>query len=258
MPSLPAVPASSTVGASRAGRSIDATTFGAGDRRVYLIGSIHGDESEGRSALDDIRVQLATIDSDLCVRLVDDMNPDGSADHTRTSSTGVDLNRNWPASNFKPARSRGKSPLSEPETAAIHADITAFDPHIIIVLHSARNGPFINYDGPSSAADLAVRFVAAAVDIGGDPRWRLVPDMGYPTPGSMGSYFGRERGVPILTVELRRGDTLENVRLPLIAGLAAVLSERSVALAPLSTATPTISTGLNPAADTEPVTLPAK
>jgi hypothetical protein len=166
------------------------------------------------------------------------MNPDGSLAGTRTNAAGIDLNRNWPAKNFHAAKGRGAAPLSEPEAAAVHADVERFDPHMIIVLHSARGGPFVNFDGPATARQLAESFVSGARSAG-DTRWRTVADMGYPTPGSMGSYFGGDRGVPILTVELRRGDEAERIPEPLVAGLQSVLMERSVALLPMSKSGPT-------------------
>ncbi|MBC7771978.1 MAG: succinylglutamate desuccinylase/aspartoacylase family protein [Pyrinomonadaceae bacterium] len=226
-----------TLGTSRQKQGIDAVTIARGATRVYLIGSIHGDESEGRAALGHIRSALDKTTSGATVRLVSDMNPDGSLANTRTSSSGVDLNRNWPASNFRASRSTGPLPLSEPEVELIHADILRFDPHLIIVLHSSRSGPFINFDGPRAAQLLADQFVAAA-RLSGDARWRTVADMGYPTPGSMGSYFGKDRGLPILTVELRRGEPDPDGTTSLVAGLESVLADRSVALLPLSTAKP--------------------
>lgn len=233
----PACAASTTLGTSRSNRPIDAVTVGRGGTRVYFIGSIHGDEGEGLAALGDVRRALSNTTCGTTVRLVHDMNPDGSLARTRANAAGVDLNRNWPASNFRAARSTGPAPLSEPEVAAIHADIIRFDPHLIVVLHSSRSGPFVNYDGPGSAQSLANRFVAAARGTG-DARWRTVPDMGYPTPGSMGTYFGKDRGVPILTVELCRGENDAKAPRSLVAGLTAVLADRSVALMPLSGAKP--------------------
>lgn len=226
---LPSEPVASSVaapadfiGLSREGRPLIATTHGHGPLRVYLVGGIHGDEPEGQAALPQVQQIFAAPDaggqspgSRITLRLLSDMNPDGSFHGTRTSTSGVDLNRNWPAKNFRPAAERagvirgaGPGPLSEPETAAAHADIAAFDPHIILVLHSSPNGPFINFDGEDPAESLAAQFGMAAA--GADPtpasakRWRLVPDMGYPTPGSMGSYFGKDLGLPILTVEYKR------------------------------------------------------
>jgi hypothetical protein len=54
----------------------------------------------------------------------------------------------------------------------------------------------------------------------------------------MGSYFGKDRQLPILTVELRRGDTHAQVPGPLLAGLSAITADREVALVPLSQASP--------------------
>lgn len=223
--------AAMSLGASGEGRPIVASTIGHGSTRIYLIASIHGDEPEALDALGAIRAHLPSLADHATVRLVRDMNPDGTARKTRTNASGVDLNRNWPASNFRRGRDRGDGPLSEPETTAIHGDIAAFDPHVIIVLHSARGGPFVNYDGPEAAVVLAERFAEAATR--GDARWRTVPDMGYPTPGSMGSYFGKDRQLPILTIEFRRGERGKPAG-PVLAGISAVAADRTVALRQLS------------------------
>ena len=133
--------------------------------------------------------------------------------------SGVDLNRNWPARNFRASRAGGPAPLSEPETRAVHEDIEAFGPDLIVVFHSIRSGPFVNYDGPASKA--AAVFASAAAQV--DARWRIVPDMGYPTPGSLGSYFGVDQQIAILTIEMRRGDESAEVVQAALVGLAAVL-----------------------------------
>jgi predicted deacylase len=223
-----------SVGRSAHGAPLIASTLGSGPLRVYLVGGIHGDESEGQSALADIRRAFASppLAQLVTLRLLDDMNPDGTAARTRTSSTGVDLNRNWPAANFGSSKGRGSRPLSEPETAAAHADILAFDPHLLVALHSSGNGPYVNFDGPPSARALAEKFVAAAGTLAG--RWRVVPDMGYPTPGSMGSYFGRDRGIPILTIELRRGDRAAPALAALSNGLRSLAAGGALARTPLS------------------------
>lgn len=230
-PKSPNSPQSTSIGLSRQNRPITATTFGTGHTRIYLIGSIHGDEPESRYPLQQIITSLQSTTHGTSVRLIHDMNPDGSQAGTRTNFAGVDLNRNWPAKNFTPATTRGPAPLSEPESAAVHRDIQTFHPHLIVVLHSARRGPFMNYDGPPAAQVLSETFVRAAKDAG-DPRWRVVPDMGYPTPGSLGSYFGHDRSIPILTVEFRRGDQAHDIVIPFMAGLLAVVSHSDSALDP--------------------------
>lgn len=191
--------------------------------RLYVIGGIHGDEPEGLESIDAISQLLAhrARQGQIEARFVHDMNPDGTKAGTRGNARGVDLNRNWPASNYTTSRARGARALSEPESDAVHRDMQRFNPEIIVVLHSTPRGPFVNFDGPSPASeDLAQAFVDGAKSTG-DPRWKVVPDMGYPTPGSMGSYFGSDLGLPILTIEFKRGET--GVTPSAVAGLAAMI-----------------------------------
>ncbi len=215
-----AVPAWQEIGRSREDRAIRAATFGNGPRRVYLIAGIHGTEQEGLQNIDLIRRELLSgeIAGRTTVRLVEDMNPDGSEAGTRHNTAGIDLNRNWPAKNFKPAKDRGPEPLSEPETRAVHDDLLAFDPHIVVVLHSTAEGPFVNFDGPGLG--FADAFNAAAK--ASDERWRVVADMGYPTPGSLGTFVGIDRGVPILTIEFERGQDAVSAWAALAPALRAV------------------------------------
>jgi murein peptide amidase A len=216
-PAERSAPAWQVIGHSINNRPLEAATFGRGPNRVYLIGGIHGDEPEGQLAA---VTATAAFPRSATVRVLRDANPDGTRARTRGNTTGRDLNRNWPASNFRASHASGQTPLSEPETAALHRDLHVFAPHVVIVFHSSRSGPFVNYDGP--AAHLARAFAAAAAK--DDPRWRVVPDMGYPTPGSLGSYIGRDRGIPILTIEFRRGQDAGSAWVAARAGLAAVLS----------------------------------
>lgn len=216
------------IGESREGREVRARDLGAGDGpRLALIVGIHGDEQEGLRHLDELVAWADALPAR--VRLYEDLNPDGTAAGTRTNSAGVDPNRNWPARNFEPAASRGPRPLSEPAIAGAHADLVRFDPELVVVLHSTRRGPFVNYDGPAEA--YAQRFAEAAESAAGGG-WRVVPDMGYETPGSFGSWMGKDRGVPTLTVELRRGCAPSASGPALRAGLAALLGSGGVARAP--------------------------
>jgi hypothetical protein len=49
--------------------------------------------------------------------------------------------------------------------------------------------------------------------------------MGYPTPGSFGTWGGVDRGLPVLTVEFERGHNEDLARRSLVAGVTAVLRE---------------------------------
>lgn len=205
-PSHVAAPRWTPIGRSAQGRPITALTIGAGPRRVLLIAGIHGDEPEGLLVIDTLVDALLEMHRtgllDGCtIRVVRDANPDGTAARTRANARGVDLNRNWPASNFAPGADRGPHPLSEPEARALHRELSARPPDLVIVFHSSTRGPFVNFDGPGH--DLAHVFAHAAE--ASDPRWRVVGSIGYPTPGSLGSWIGVDRGVAILTIEFERG-----------------------------------------------------
>lgn len=222
----PAAAVPTVIGRSVEGRPIEAVTLGRGmGRRVLIVGGIHGDEPEGGRTMNAVVAFLRALGPEATIRLVRDMNPDGTAAGIRTNGRGVDLNRNWPASNFRPGGDRGPEPLSEPETRALFEEIERFGPELVVVCHSARGGPFVNFDGP--AAEEATVFAAAAAQT--DGRWRVVPSMGYPTPGSLGSYMGVDRGVPILTVEFARGHGAEAAWAAMRDGMSAVLRRGTLA-----------------------------
>ena len=115
----------------------------------------------------------------------------------RPNARGVDLNRNFAARSFgAPHRAcddPGPHALSEPESAALAALVDAERPACLVAVHQ----PFrcVNFDGP--ARDLAERMAAAC-------GWPVVDDIGYPTPGSFGSCYGIDRGLPVITLELPR------------------------------------------------------
>ena len=208
------------IGSSVENRALSVAQAGSGALRIYLIGGVHGDETEGRSALDFIRNETAGAAT---LRILRDLNPDGTAASRRGNARGVDLNRNWPASNFEAGTTGGPAPLSEPETRALEQDLRAFRPDLVIALHSTQIGPLVNYDGP--AAPYAAAFAGEAGTVGYG--WHVRPDMGYPTNGSLGSYLGIDREIPILTIEFRRGQDESYARAALQKGLAAVISAAS-------------------------------
>ena len=188
------------IGTSHLGRPLRVTSVGRGPRRVLWIGGIHGNEREGRISTQELpRVLAATpgATEKVTLRILEDCNPDGTAQNTRGNSKGVDLNRNYPAKNFKPSRLFGLRPLDQPEARALHDLVLDFRPHLVIVAHSWHDDHFINFDGP--AEQLARRFS----ELSG---YRVQPSSNIaPTPGSLGSWVGGTLGTPILTLEYHRG-----------------------------------------------------
>ncbi len=219
-------------GTSHEGRPRVVRTHGQGLARVLVIGLIHGDEPEAFARFDDLWLRLTTAGygNEVSLAGIESMNPDGFERGSRGNARGVDLNRNWPAGNFRPSRRRGAAPLTAPETAAVHDFIMRFKPHVIVVFHSASSGPFVDPDGPEPMSiDLADAFVRSASRV--NPAWHTRPDFTNP-PGSLGTWYGLDEGRIVLTVEFLRGtDPVEALSVS-TAGTLAVL--RSIARDQLS------------------------
>lgn len=182
------------------GRPIRALTLGQGPRRVLFIGGIHGDEVEGSYTTAELPAAFtaAGLSDRVTLTIIEDANPDGREAKTRANANGVDVNRNFPAPNFNPNDpANGGTPLSQPESRTVYRLIEETNPDLIVVMHSWHDRQFINFDGP--ARQIADRFAAAS----GLPVTASTEFA--PTPGSLGSYAGRDRKRPVLTIELRRG-----------------------------------------------------
>ena len=153
------------IGRSVLGRPILAVELGDPDApaRALVVGVIHGDESAGGAItrrLERGRPPRASV-----LWILDDLNPDGAARHTRQNAHGVDLNRNFPR-RWRPlgrrgdAQYSGPAPLSEPESRAAHELIVALRPRLTIWFHQPlavtdRSGPATcasNVASPGSAA----------------------------------------------------------------------------------------------------------
>jgi murein peptide amidase A len=194
------------VGTSVQGRPIRIRAVGHGPRRVLFIGGIHGDEPEGAYATAELPGAFddAGLADGVTLTILEDANPDGRAAGTRGNANGVDVNRNFPASNFDTTNaSNGGSPLSQPEARAVYNTIERIDPALVLVAHSWAGRQFINFDGP--AREIAERFAASS----GLPVQESSAFA--PTPGSLGSYFGRDRGTSVLTVEVLKGSDPKKV-----------------------------------------------
>lgn len=186
------------IGRSRAGRLMRAHVFNArGTIRVLVIGGTHGDEPASaalaRRFIESLRAR--PLPPRVRIVVVPVLNPDGLIAGTRTNKRAVDINRNLPTRDWRtPARgarySPGASPASEPETRAL-LRLLRPRPRLIISIHAPLG--CVNWDG--DAAEVA-RSIA---DING---YKLCPSIGYPTPGSLGTYAGVERGIPTITLEL--------------------------------------------------------
>ena len=199
----PFAPRSIEIGRSVENRPIEMTVFGCGRVALLIFACIHGDEIGAKAVADGLINELRRRHYELPVRIlvIAESNPDGVARRSRRNARGVDLNRNFPASNWEPAlhREHGAAPASEPETRALVRLIERERPAAIVTIHSITGGRECNnFDGP---AEPLARLLAR------HNGYRVTGSIGYPTPGSFGTWAGHELGIPVVTLELPRGLT---------------------------------------------------
>ena len=169
---------------------------------LLIMAAMHGDEADTVLVLSEALRQVP--ETHMANPVILNVNPDGVLNGTRCNARGIDLNRNYPADNWAPDTvhhrssageaqdielSPGNVPGSEPETQALIALIEELQPRIVVTLHSALGC----IDDPD--ATRLGHWVSQQVNL------EVVPDVGYPTPGSFGSW-ARERERPVLTWEL--------------------------------------------------------
>ena len=133
-------------------------------------------------------------------------NPDGMLRGTRCNANGVDLNRNFPTSNWKAEKtlvrlvleapretefSTGSSAGSEPETQALIALIQKLGVKKLVSLHAPLG--LVDSDFHTELAVQMENVFALPWQSG----------VGYPTPGSFGTYAA-EKNLECVTVELPR------------------------------------------------------
>lgn len=170
---------------------------------VIVIGVFHGDEPQGDYL---IRKYFSTnLTTNLL--LIPCLNKSGLLNNKRVNSNEVDLNRNFPTKNWIPGEKNdyfgGNSPASEIETRFLIDIIEKFKPKAILTLHSPYR--LVNYDG--EARELAEKIA----DI---MEYPIEKSIGYPTPGSFGTWAGIEKHIPTITLELDEKVSLQELEVP--------------------------------------------
>jgi hypothetical protein len=196
--------------------------------RVLLFGGIHGDELSSVSIVFKWMQILNEFHSGLFHwHVVPVLNPDGLGQRPaqRTNANGVDLNRNFPSPDWSveapaywirrtfsnPRRYPGLSPLSEPESRWLAAEIRRFQPDVIVAVHAPLE--VLDFDGPP------------------EPPRRLgslwLDPMGT-YPGSLGRWAGLHLRIPVVTIELPSAGVLpsESERLKMWTDLVSWLKKR--------------------------------
>lgn len=179
---------------------------GSSSKVILIIGVFHGEEPQGYMAINNyINNEFKNNNIKNEVYIIPCLNPDGMKNNQRKNSNGVDLNRNFPTKSWILSHKDdnfygGESAGSEKETQFLINIINKYNPDFILTLHSPY--AVVNYDGP--AADIASK-ISEFTD------YPIQENIGYPTPGSFGTYCGIERHIPVITLEYDENENIKSI-----------------------------------------------
>lgn len=161
------------------------------NNNVLIMGVMHGDEPQGKYLIEKYIESQANSN----LMFIPCVNPDGLAAGRRVNANGVDINRNFPTANWERSEKGnffgGEKPASEAETRFVIEIIEKYKPSLILTLHAPYK--VVNYDGDAkNIAEKISRIIGYPVEA----------SIGYPTPGSFGTWAGIERKIPTITLEL--------------------------------------------------------
>lgn len=172
----------------------------ASDKKILIIGVFHGDEKQGEYFINSYLEKNKNVGKN-SLYFIPKLNPSG----VRKNLNGVDLNRNFPTQNWELGDNNsdyfgGFEPQSEDETKFLVDLIEKNNFSAIITIHAPYKT--VNYDGP---AEILAQKIS---DIIGYPP---SSDIGYATPGSFGTYCGKERQIPTITIEIDEDEDMNKL-----------------------------------------------
>lgn len=170
-------------------------------RKILVLSLIHGDEKQAGDLARFWLERLSKLEARNSWRIIPVANPDGVKNNTRTNANGVDLNRNFPTADWSanaikywekearksPRRFPGNAPGSEVETKCYLRHLEEYRPDFVISIHTPLN--VLDFDGPKLKQKPRFEYLP----------WKSLGNF----PGSLGRYLWVERGVPVLTTELK-------------------------------------------------------
>lgn len=171
------------------------------EKTILVIGVFHGDEPDGEYLINRYLQERSETKNRLL--FIPCLNPDGKSKNKRTNSNGVDLNRNFPTKNWEQSSEiddyfGGEKPASELETQFMVYVLDKYKPDLVVTLHEPYR--VVNYDGPAESI---------AQEISKLTGYKVEENIGYPTPGSFGTYCGIEKNIPTITLELPENEDKE-------------------------------------------------
>lgn len=193
----PPIAPSEILGYSVQNRPVELLTVGSGAETVLIIATIHGNEDAGTPLVYELTKRLRRFEAILqrhTVLIVPIANPDGQVLRTRENANGIDLNRNFLASNRIDNAVNGDGGLTEPESKILHALLLDKKPTRIVSIHQPLD--CLDYDGPGEAIARMMSYYCPLP----------VRKLGS-RPGSLGTFAGVDCGTPIITMELTAADS---------------------------------------------------
>ncbi len=202
-----------SIGTSVQGRSIVGYRFGNGPNIILFNGNLHGNETNSQRLLsawmNEIEGNPGRIPADKTIVVIPSSNPDGAAANSRTNAHNVDLNRNFPANNWKSTvkmpsgetldTGGGVSPLSEPESSALASYITNIGPRFVMSYHSRGNVVVANDAGNSWAL---TRTYSSLSGYGAQNGSTIGNFFDYDTTGALEDWLADKKGISATLVEL--------------------------------------------------------
>jgi protein MpaA len=201
-----------SIGSSVQGRSILAYRFGNGNSRILYVGGTHGNEKSSvytlNSWIDYLERNYDGIPAGRMIVVIPNLNPDGFAAGTRTNARNVDLNRNFPANDWKKGvtmpggsynpNGGGSKPLSEPESKALASYVLGHKPRLVLTFHAAAGVVMPNDAGDS---DKLARLYDQKSNLYYQPASETGDIFTYDTTGAFEDWLRDKVGVPALLIE---------------------------------------------------------
>ncbi|MEW4526609.1 M14 family zinc carboxypeptidase [Maioricimonas sp. JC845] len=186
---------------SAGNRPLQTRRIGNGPTRILVTSSLHGNQSESVTVVDQLLaafLRRPDLLNGYSVLLVRSPNPDGLAEGTMTNLRGVDLNRNFPSDRFtaRPTTLTGPAPASEVETQALIRLMQDFRPQRVIHLRSGLGSRPMVVGNAVSTPRLS--------EIGVDDRIETGTFSGDLKAGSLEEYVTRKLKSEVLVVHLPR------------------------------------------------------
>lgn len=210
-----------SIGTSHQGRSIIAYSFGSGNRAFLFTGAIHGNEYSARSLMytwiDEIDANIGRLPDNTRVVIIPEVNPDGVANGSRYNSRNVDLNRNFPTSDWQKdvqtvygdpfPNGGGKSAGSEKETKALMAFSSALRPTLTMSYHAQAAYAIANTCGNSGSI---------AESYANQSGYRNMTGVGgafsYSITGTYDDWLCEKQGLPSVLIEMMSSSYVDSWR----------------------------------------------